>query len=283
MNVVITGASGFIGRALITRLRLEGRHVRAVSLRSTPRAADFEGCDAVVHLAGEPVAQRWTADARQRIQGSRVNGTRAVVEALAQLEERPRVLVSASAVGYYGSRGDETLAENATPGTDFLAKVCIEWEAEARKAATLGIRVVIPRTGLVLGNDGGALAKLLLPFRLGAGGRIGSGAQWMSWIHIHDMISLLQFAIQKPALNGPVNAIAPNPVTNVEFTKILAAVMHRPAILPVPGFALKLILGEMSEVLLGGQRVIPAAAQGAGFPFQYPQLRGALEQILGSR
>jgi uncharacterized protein (TIGR01777 family) len=282
MNIAITGASGFIGVNLTTRLRQDGHNVHAVSLRSVPEPAVFEGCDAVVHLAGEPVVQRWTAAAKRRILDSRVTGTRLVVDALAKLERRPSVLVSASGVGYYGSRGDDVLAESSAPGNDFLAQVCIAWEKEARKAETLGIRVVTPRIGMVLGAGGGALAKLLLPFRVGVGGRIGSGMQSTSWIHLDDLISLVTFAIQKPDLRGPLNAVAPQPVTNLEFTKVLAEVLHRPAIFPVPGFALKLLFGEMSEMLLGGQRAIPEAAQRAGFHFRYPRLEAALEQILGS-
>jgi uncharacterized protein len=280
MIIAVTGATGFVGSALTARLRRDGHQVRPISIRSAPEASAFEGCDAVVHLAGEPIAQRWTAAAKRRILGSRVEGTRSVVEALAKLQKRPRVLVSSSGVGFYGSRGEEALTENAAPGDDFLAEVCVAWEAEAQEAASLGIRVVTPRTAMVLGPDGGALAKLLLPFRMGVGGRIGSGTQWVSWVHRDDLISLILVAIEKPDLDGPVNAVAPNPVTNLEFTKTLAAELHRPAIVPVPGIALKLLYGEMSDVLLGGQRAIPEAALRAGFEFRFPRLDAALREIL---
>ena len=281
MNIAITGFSGFIGQSLAARLRLVGHAVRAVSLRTAPDPAAFHGCDAVVHLAGEPVAQSWTPAAKRRILESRVEGTRTVVNALAKLDEPPHALVCASGVGYYGSRGDELVRENSAPGTDFLAQVCIASASEAQKAEALGIRVVTPRIGVVLGAGGGALAKLLPPFRFGVGGRIGTGKQWISWIHLDDLLSLVVFALEKPALRGPVNAVAPNPVTNLEFTKVLAAELHRPAAFPVPGFALRLMFGEMSEILLGGQRAIPEAALGAGFPFRYPHLAEALKQILG--
>jgi uncharacterized protein len=281
MNIAIAGASGFIGQNLAARLRLVGHTVRAISLRTAVEPAAFDGCDAVVYLAGEPVARRWTAVAKQRILASRVEGTRAVVNALAMLNARPRVFVSASGVGYYGSRGDELVRENAAPGADFLARVCMAWESEARRAETLGIRVVTPRIGMVLGAGGGALAKLLLPFRFGVGGRIGTGQQWMPWIHLHDLLSLIVFALEKQAWSGPVNAVAPNPVTNLEFTRVLAAELHRPAVFQVPAFALRLMFGEMSEMLLGGQRAVPEAALAAGFVFRYPRLAGAFEQILG--
>jgi uncharacterized protein len=280
MIVAITGASGFIGQGLAARLRLAGLTVRSVSLRTAPEPAAFNGCEAVVHLAGEAVAQRWTDSAKQRILDSRVQGTRTMVNALANLDQPPGVLVSASGVGYYGLRGDGVLTEHSPPGSDFLAQVCLAWESEARKAEALRIRVVTPRIGMILGADGGALSKLLLPFRLGVGGRIGSGTQWTSWIHLDDLLSLVIFAIEKSALRGAVNAVAPNPVTNLEFAKVLATALHRPAILPVPAFALRLVLGEMSEILLGGQRAVPQVAQAAGFTFRYPQLAAALAEIL---
>jgi len=287
MNIAITGASGFIGASLAARLRSEGHTVRALSLRSAPDPASvasvFDGCDAVVHLAGEPVAQRWTDSTKKRILDSRVQGGRTIVDALSKLDRRPGVLVSASGIGYYGSRGDERLTEGSAPGSDFLAQVCVAWEGEARKAEALSIRVVTPRIGMVLGAGGGALSKLLLPFRLGVGGRIGPGTQWTSWIHLDDLVSLVVFAIQNQQLSGAVNAVAPNPVTNLEFTKVLAAALHRPAVFPLPAFALQLVLGEMSEILLGGQRVVPEAAKAAGFTFRYPQLSAAFAEILASR
>lgn len=270
MNVAITGASGFLGRALSERLRADGNRVTSISLRTQPSPEILAGCQAVVNLAGEPVAQRWTAAARERISNSRIQGTRSLVAALR--EHPPAVLVSASAVGYYGSRGDEILTEDTPPSSDFLGQLAVGWEQEAHAAEQFGVRVVTPRIGVVLGRGGGALAQMLTPFRLGVGGRLGTGKQWMSWIALDDMVSLIEFAIEDPALRGPVNAVAPNPVTNADFTRELAAALHRPAIFPVPAFALKILFGEMSEILLGGQRVIPQAALRAGFQFQFSDL-----------
>ena len=282
MNIAITGASGFIGRRLAEQMRAQGHGVRAVSLRGELNRDSLLGCDAVVHLAGEPVAQRWTQAARRRILESRVHGTRALVAAMAHLEHKPEVLVSASAVGYYGSRGGEILTESSPPSGDFLGKVAAAWESEASEAGRLGVRVVTLRIGVVLGPSGGALARMLLPFRLGLGGRLGSGRQWMSWIHLEDLIALILFAVRTPRLSGPVNAVAPYPVTNAEFTRALAGALHRAAIFPVPPFALKLLFGEMAEILLGGQRVLPEAAQHAGFQFRYVDLAPALADALGS-
>lgn len=282
MIIAITGASGFVGRNLAAKLAADGHTTRAVSLRSKLSADALAGCDAVVNLAGEPVAQRWTASVKRRIIESRVEGTRAVVDALAALEKKPSVLVSASAIGYYGSRGDEILTENSPPSTDFLGDLSVAWEHEARAAEKLGVRVVCPRIGVVLGRTGGALQKMLPAFRLGAGGRIGTGKQWMSWIHIDDLVALLVFGLLNTALEGPVNAVAPHPVTNAEFTRELARALHRPAIFPVPGFALNLLFGEMSSMLLGGQRVLPQAALAAGFAFRYSELASALADLLGS-
>ncbi len=285
MNIAITGGSGFIGRALGSRLRAAGHRVTSVSLRTAPRPEAFAGCEAVVNLAGEPVAQRWTAAARERILSSRVQATRGLVAALRDRPtgaQPPSVLVSASAVGYYGSRGDEILTEEAAPGADFLSDVCAGWEQEARVAELFGVRVVTPRIGVVLGRNGGALRQMMLPFKMGVGGRLGSGRQWMSWIHVDDLIALIEFAIATPALHGPVNATAPHPVTNAEFTRELAAVLHRPAIFPVPAFALKLLFGEMSQVLLGSQRAIPEAAVRAGFEFRYSDAGLALAASFGS-
>ena len=278
MNVAITGASGFLGRALSERLRASGRSVTAISLRTQPPPESFAGCQAVVHLAGEPVAQRWTAAARERISNSRIRGTRSLVAALRK--HPPAVLVSASAVGYYGSRGDEILTEDSPPSSDFLGQVALGWEQEAHAAEQFGVRVVMPRIGVVLGRGGGALAQMLLPFRLGVGGRLGTGNQWMSWIALDDLVSLIEFAIADAALRGPVNAVAPNPVTNAVFTRELAAALHRPAIFPVPAFALKILFGEMSQILLGGQRVIPQAALRAGFQFRFAELGEALRQVI---
>lgn len=278
MNVAITGASGFVGRALSERLRASGHGVTAISRRTAPPPEVFAGCQAVVNLAGEPVAQRWTVPARERISNSRIQGTRSLVAALRQ--HPPAVLVSASAVGYYGSRGDEILTEDSPPSSDFLGQVAVGWEQEAYAAEQFGVRVVTPRIGVVLGRGGGALAQMLLPFRLGVGGRLGTGGQWMSWIALDDLVSLIEFAITDAALTGPVNAVAPNPVTNAVFTRELAAVLHRPAIFPVPAFALKILFGEMSQILLGGQRVIPQAALCAGFQFRFADLGEAMRAVL---
>jgi hypothetical protein len=278
MNVAITGASGFVGRALSERLRASGHSVTAISLRTQPAPEVFAGCEAVVNLAGEPVAQRWTAAARERISNSRIQGTRSLVAALRK--HPPAVLVSASAVGYYGSRGGEILTEDSPPASDFLGHVAFGWEQAAHAAEQFGVRVVTPRIGVVLGHGGGALAQMLLPFRLGVGGRLGTGAQWMSWIARDDLVSLIEFALTNAALRGAVNAVAPNPVTNAVFTRELAAALHRPAILPVPAFALKILFGEMSEVLLGGQHVIPQVALRAGFQFRFAELSEALRAAL---
>jgi uncharacterized protein (TIGR01777 family) len=280
VNVAITGASGMIGKRLQQRLAEMGHTALAV-----PREAAAPTCDAVINLAGEPIAQRWTEAAKKRIYDSRVAGTRRLVSALSTQSHRPRVLVCASAVGYYGSRGDEILTESSPPGSGFLPRLVTDWEQTARTAEALDIRVVSLRFGMVLGH-GGALAKLLPPFRLGAGGRLGSGRQWMSWIHIDDVVSLILFAMENAAgvpLSGAVNATAPYAVTNDEFTRRLGAALRRPAIFPIPVFALKLLFGEMSEVLLDSQRVLPATAQAAGFHFQYPDLSAALKNILAAQ
>jgi len=276
MIIAVTGASGFIGRRLTERLRAEGHTVREISLRKGPLIVPV--CHAAVHLAGEPIAQRWTRSARERILKSRVEGTKSLVKALS--EHPPPVLISASAIGYYGSRGDEHLTETSAPGTDFLAQVVMGWEREARLAEPLGIRVVRLRLGMVLGRGGCALQKILPPFRLGLGGRLGTGKQWASWIHLDDLLSLIGFAMESAQCTGAMNAVAPQPVTNAEFTHDLARALHRPAIVPVPEFALKLLFGEMSRVILGSQRVTPEAALRAGFKFHFPELGPALRQIV---
>jgi uncharacterized protein len=283
VNVAITGAGGFIGKRLQERLQSAGHTTRAISreeLNSGMLDEPLASADAVIHLAGEPVAQRWTTAAKKRIYDSRVEGTRHLVNVLSVQSRRPRVLVCASAVGYYGSRGDQILTEAASAGSDFLARVTVGWEQAGQLAESLGIRVVRLRFGMVLGN-GGALAKLLPLFRFGVAGRLGSGHQWMAWIHIEDAVNLILFALNFAAIRGAVNATSPHPVTNDEFTSRLAIALHRPAILPVPAFALKLALGEMSEMLLASQRVLPSAAKSAGFPFKHPDLHAALEDLLG--
>jgi uncharacterized protein (TIGR01777 family) len=280
MNVGITGAFGFVGRRLTERLKKQGHTTKAISLRTAPKSEDLAGCDAVVHLAGEPVAQRWTPAVRRRIQESREEGTRALVASMR--EHPPNVLVSASAVGYYGSRGDEILTEQSPAASDFLAQVAQAWEREALEAEKLGARVVRLRIGIVLGAGGGALARMLVPFRLGVGGRLGNGRQWIPWIHIDDLCDLILFVLRESTLRGVLNATSPHPATNAEFTQALAHAVHRPAVLPVPAFALKLMFGEMGEALLSSQRVLPQAALRAGFEFRYPDLAGALLQICAS-
>jgi len=278
MRVAISGASGFIGRALSKRLLSAGHNVSA--LGRTGWSAESLACDALIHLAGEPVAQRWSSKVKERIRSSRVDATQRLVDALAAVPQRPSVLVCASAVGFYGDRGAEELTETSSGASGFLGEVCAEWEAAARKAEALGMRVVLLRTGIVLGKDGGALGKMLPPFRAGVGGRIASGEQWMPWIHMDDHTRLTQFVVENAAVSGPVNACAPQPVTNAEFTRALAKVLRRPAIFPVPAFALRLLFGEMAELLVGGQRVLPKAALSAGFVFEYPEITPALKNLL---
>jgi hypothetical protein len=299
VRIAITGASGLIGRRLLKILAAHGHSLQVLSrhagtnlppgvrlsvwdsARGQPPAESLQDVDAVVHLAGEPVAQRWTTQARQAIRESRVNGTRNLVQTLARLPRKPQVLVCASAVGYYGSRGDEILNESSAPGGDYLAQLCVDWEKEAQAAEASGIRVVRVRTGLVLDARGGALPRMLPPFRMGLGGKLGSGKHWMSWIHLEDLAALFQFALVNP-VSGPLNGVAPNPVINAGFTRALAAAVHRPAIFPVPAFALRALFGEMSQVLLASQRALPQAAVAAGFSFRFPQLAPALADVLKS-
>jgi hypothetical protein len=296
--VIVSGASGLIGRALSARLVGLGARIEPL-VRRPPRpgtteigwnptrgeidAARLEGADAVVHLAGESIAAgRWTAARKDRIRRSRVEGTRLLARTLAALDRRPPVLVSASAVGYYGNRGDEALTEASPPGSGFLAEVAREWEASTEPARAAGIRVVVPRIGLVLAADGGALPRMLLPFKLGLGGPIGSARQYMSWISLDDLVEVIRLALENPALSGPVNATGPEPVTNREFARTLAGVLGRPAFLPAPAFAIRLALGEMGQaLLLDGARVIPARLQAAGFRFRHADLEGALRAVLG--
>ena len=304
MRVAITGATGFIGRRLVDRLLADRPEVVALTrdptraratlpraaraVRWDPRAGTVDATalrdlDAVVHLAGESVAGgRWTAARKAAIRDSRVLGTDALVRALtaAPADARPRTLVAASAIGIYGDRGDVELDERAPPGDDFLAAVCSAWEAAARGAADLGVRVAIVRIGIVLGRDGGVLGRMLPLFRLGLGGRLGSGRQWMSWIHVDDLVALFVSALADDAVTGVLNGVAPRPVTNAEFTRTLAAALARPAILPAPAFALRLALGEMATLLLASQRVVAnAAALARGFRFEYAELTSALADL----
>ena len=253
-------------------------------MEGPPPPEAYSGVDVIYHLAGESVAEgRWTAAQKARIRDSRVIGTRHLVQGLAQVDpgSRPTVLVSASAVGYYGDRGDEELTESAAPADDFLARVCIEWEREALAAETHGLRVALARTGIVLGAGGGALGKMLTPFKLGAGGPLGNGKQWMPWVHVADLARLYVHAAENGSIRGPMNAVAPNPVRNSEFTKALGRQLHRPAFMPAPYIGLRLLFGEFAQVLFASQRVIPKLALDTGFVFQYPDIAAALREILG--
>lgn len=248
-------------------------------MKGLPPDEALREADAVIHLAGEPVAQRWNEAVKRRIRESRVLGTRHLVEGIAKLARRPAALIAASAVGYYGSRGDQVLDESSGPGSGFLAETCVEWEREAFAAQAAGVRVGAIRTGLALDPGGGALHKMLPAFRLGAGGRLGDGKQWVPWIHLDDLVELYLFMLDN-AVSGSFNGTAPNPVTNGEFTQELGKALHRPAIAPVPKFGLKLLFGEMADALVDSQRVIPRAAEAAGFSFRFPTLGPALQQLL---
>lgn len=273
------GASGFVGRALVAALGARGDDVRATSLRDPVRAAALaDGSDVVVNLAGAPVAERWTDERKRAIASSRIDLPRAFLTALESVSHRPQTYVSASAIGYYGMSRTATFTETSPPGDDFLARVCAAWEAEATRAGTLGMRVAIVRTGVVLGRDGGALAKLLPLFRCGLGGPVASGEQWTSWIHLDDHIGIYLRAIDSYA--GTLNATAPQPVTNRDFTRALAAAVHRPAFFPAPAFALKLVFGEGATILTEGQRVLPQAALAAGYAFRYPEIGAACASLV---
>lgn len=297
MNVVVTGGTGFIGRLAVARLLASGHGVAVLSrdpaaaarlLPPGARSHPWDGAgedavrsaDAILNLAGEPIAQRWTSIVRGRLLSSRLTALdrlRTVVQGTAR---RPAVLVSASAVGYYGDRAEEELDEESAPADDFLGRICVKWEEAANALAPLGLRVATVRIGVVLGTDGGALQKMLPAFRLGGGGPVGSGRQWMSWIHVDDAASLLVFALETAGVLGPLNAVAPEPVRNAGFAKALGAALHRPAILPVPAVAVKMLFGEMGQLVLGGQKVFPKRALAAGFEFAHPTLPGALENLL---
>jgi len=297
--VAISGATGLIGSALAARLRARNVRVRRLVRTAQPQSpddivwdpmrgvlspSDLEGADAVVHLAGEPLAHRWT-DARKRaIRESRVRGTELVARTIAALDHRPRVLLSGSAIGIYGDRGDEPVDEESALGSGFLAGVTREWEAASVAAADAGVRVVLLRTGIVLSPNGGALERLLLPFRLGVGGPIGSGRQWMSWISLEDHVRAMEHALATTGTHGPVNLVSPNPVTNAEFAATLGRVLSRPALVPAPAFALELVYGEMARAtILAGQRVLPKMLLRAGFHFAHPTLEQALRYELEPR
>jgi uncharacterized protein (TIGR01777 family) len=289
MRVTVTGASGLIGSRLVQALQQRGDEVtilsrgREVRWEPTqgpaPREA-LDGRDAVVHLAGENVAPRWSADARRRIRESRELGTRNLVAGLASADPRPRTLVSSSAVGYYGPHGDEPVDEDTPPGDDFLAQVCVAWEREAQRAEELGLRVVRVRTGVVLDRDGGALAKMLPPFRLGLGGPVAGGRQYMPWIHVDDVVGIYLAALDGPGWTGPVNATAPEPVTNKAFSEALGRALHRPAAAPVPRLAIKALYGDMAAIVTEGQRALPRRTQALGYEFRRPDLDEALRAAL---
>src|SRR5262249_42899932 len=303
MKILITGATGLIGRSVCRSLIDEGHQVAVLSRRppaaidlagviafrwepvaESPPTAALEGVEAVIHLAGEPVAAaRWTDEQKRRIRDSRVKGSRILVAGMRATTRPPKVLVSASAVGFYGDRGDEILNESSAPGSGFLSEVCLEWEAEAARARELGVRVALVRTGGALSPAGGALEKMLLPFKLGLGGRLGGGRQWFPWIHIEDVVGIFLHALMSAAVDGPINGVAPGIVTNEEFTRELAAALNRPAFFPVPRLALRALMGEMAEVVTDSQRVVPQVALDTGYRFKYPNLRPALESLLKTR
>lgn len=279
MRIALLGGSGFVGRHLATTLRGRGDDVAVVSLRDPERATETASeCDAVVNLSGEPVGQRWTTESKRRIEASRVELPRRFLERLAQRPCRCTIYVSASAVGYYGTSETQAFDEDSPPGDDYLARVCVAWEREARRAEALGMRVAIVRTGIALGSDGGALAKMLPPFRAGVAGRIGTGRQWLSWVHVDDVVGVYQMALD--GKSGPLNATAPNPVTNATLTQALGEALHRPTKLVVPTIALRMLLGEGADMLLTGQRALPRRTQELGYRFNFPEITAALANLL---
>ena len=300
-RILVSGASGPIGNALLPTLSTNGAHITRLVRKESPHpTADLHsipwdpyqplspdtvsGFDAVIHLAGETIATRWNDAKKKKIRESRVIGTQNLTRALAQAKDRPRVFICSSAIGYYGNRGDELLTEQSGPGNDFLAEVCQQWEAATQPAIDAGMRTILMRTGVVLSPHGGALAKMLPPFKMGVGGRIGDGQQWMSWIDVQDLVGAIHHILKSDLIYGPVNMVAPKPVTNAEFTSTLASVLSRPAVFPVPSLAVKLLFGEMGEtVLLGSQRVEPTQLVSTGYPFRFRTLRTSLENTLKAR
>lgn len=304
MRVTLTGATGLIGPRIVERLLHRGDEVTVLTRdpdKARTRLGDVQavewadpggspapsealaGRDGVIHLAGEPVAQRWNGDSKARIRFSRENGTRNLVAGIEAASPRPRVLVSSSAVGYYGKRGDERIPETTPPGNDFLAGVCVAWEQEAIKAADLGLRVVQVRTGIVLTTEGGALEKMLPFFKMGVGGPVAGGRQYMPWIHLDDLVDLYMAALDEETWNGPVNGAAPEPVTNKVFSKVLGRVLKRPAFAPVPRFGVQLLYGQMAEIVAEGQRAVPEQPLAYGFRFRHPELEPALRDALQRR
>jgi len=309
MKVVIAGGSGFLGNALAWAWAEESHDVRVLT-RSLPAGQaqhesgtgkpgitsigwmpdghagalprELDGATALINLAGEPInGGRWSAARKQALRDSRILATKSLVAALGQAADPPPTFISGSGIGYYGNRGAETLTEEASPGDDFLAHLCVEWEAEAERAASDARRVVLLRTGLVLEKSGGLLPQMMRPFRFFAGGPIGSGRQYMPWVHRLDWIEMVRWIVDTPAVSGPVNVSAPHPVTNAEFARALGRAMHRPALLPAPGFAVRMVLGEMAEAALGGQRAIPGKPLAHGYHFRYPEIDIAFRGIFG--
>jgi uncharacterized protein (TIGR01777 family) len=296
MRVAITGSTGLVGTALVEALKANGHTVSRIMRDQHKVGADdvfwnpdtayvdtpkLDGTDAIVHLAGEPISRSWSPEQKKIIHFSRLRGTQLIAEAARAMYRPPQVLISGSAIGWYGDRGDEVLREDSKPGTGFLSDVCRDWEGATEVASRAGIRVVHLRTGIVLSSKGGALAKMLPPFRMGVGGKVGSGRQYMSWVALDDVASAIIYAINTPSLQGPMNVVAPNPATNLQFTKALGKVLNRPTIAPLPALVVKLLFGEMGEtLLLASQRVEPARLLSAGYQFQYPQLEAALRRAL---
>jgi uncharacterized protein (TIGR01777 family) len=304
MKILITGSSGLVGRALVESLHRDGHAIgrllrpqspreasdggHGIAMRWNPATGELDdaaaGADAVVNLAGASVASgRWTEERKNQLRSSRIDSTRKLIGALAKLKPMPRIFISASAVGYYGDRGDEELTETSVPGRGFLADLCRKWESEATRAESLGMRVAGMRFGTILAGHGGALQRMLPPFKLGAGGRLGSGNQWMSWISLADVLGAVRYMLENQSARGPVNAVAPRPVRNHDLTAALARVLHRPAILPVPAFALRMAFGEMADaLLLTSQRVLPQKLQTLGYRFAHPELPAALAAALNT-
>ncbi|HEX4560916.1 MAG TPA: TIGR01777 family oxidoreductase [Gemmatimonadales bacterium] len=296
MNILVSGGSGFIGTALVSGLRADGHRVRVLTRHRdaagpeapfwNPEAGEldraaFRHVDAVINLSGSTIATRWNAEKKKAIRESRVRCTSLLAETIASLESRPGVFISTSATGYYGDRGDEVIAESAAPGQDFLADVCVAWEAAAAPAVRAGVRVVHPRLGLVLSPTGGVLKQALPPFRAGIGGPLGTGKQWWSWIVLHDVVAGFRHALLEEALRGPVNFVAPGAVPNAEFAKTLGLVLGRPSAMPVPALALKLLFGEAADgAILTGVHAVPAALEETGFKFAHPELEPALRHLL---
>jgi uncharacterized protein len=295
MKISLTGASGFIGGVLVDQLRSANHELLLLGRRRPQSGRDAEnflrwdsitdpfpsaavdGADAIIHMAGEPVAQRWNSDVKRRIRDSRINGTTALVKALENSSARPKILIAASAIGFYGDRGNEELDEQSKPGTGYLPEVCVAWENAALQARKLGVRVVLLRIGIVLHHSGGALQTMLPFFKMGAGGPIGGGRQWMSWIHRDDLVKMILWSLETKQVSGAINGVAPEPARNGDFSTALGEAVLRPAVVPTPAFALKLLYGEMASVVLGSQKVLPKVPLSLGFRFQYPELMPALK------